>query len=328
MCIKIKCKHVKDDGTECGHKNSIFASFCGGCGTPLNCKQKLLARLMILFLAVLLVAAGLWFYIAHNGDKGPEPIQVSIKVFSQHPEFGDVRGDSTCCQFDTITIMAIAKDGYRFVEWNDGNTDSIRTIVAESDKEYIARFEACKSPVSEPVKDPTNENPEPPVITHEVPKFKISVVSSDPNMGWVTGEGVYDSLAPATIEAIAKEGYRFVSWNDGNKSVKRTIKVIANQSFSANFSEQPIVVPPTQTKDIEVDWNGVATYRGPGHGNQPDGIGKLSFYSDYQLDLKDIKGTKLDIKAGEFVKGAKFVQGKLRQGTLHRKDGSTIWFNI
>jgi hypothetical protein len=77
------------------------------------------------------------------------------------------------------------------------------------------------------------------------------------------------------------------------------------------------------------NWNGVATYNGPMQGGKPNGIGgKLTFKSNYSLDLKDGNGTKLDIKAGETIENTKFENGKLRQGELHRKDGTRKWFNI
>lgn len=85
---------------------------------------------------------------------------------------------------------------------------------------------------------------------------------------------------------------------------------------------------PAQTSNTS-NWNGVATYSGPMQGGQPHGIGgKLTFKSNYSLDLKDGKGTKLDINAGETIENTKFENGKLRQGELHRKDGTRKWFNI
>lgn len=85
---------------------------------------------------------------------------------------------------------------------------------------------------------------------------------------------------------------------------------------------------PAQTGGSS-NWNGVASYNGPMQGGQPNGIGgKLTFKSNYQLDLKDGRGTKLDIKAGETIENTKFENGKLRQGELHRKDGTRKWFNI
>ena len=91
--------------------------------------------------------------------------------------------------------------------------------------------------------------------------------------------------------------------------------------------EQP--TKPSQPSSGSSNWNGVASYSGPMQGGQPNGIGgKLTFKSGYQLDLKDGKGTKLQINAGETIENTKFENGKLRQGELHRKDGSRKWFNI
>lgn len=85
---------------------------------------------------------------------------------------------------------------------------------------------------------------------------------------------------------------------------------------------------PAQTGGSS-NWNGVASYNGPMQGGQPNGIGgKLTFKSNYQLDLKDGRGTRLDIRAGETIENTKFENGKLRQGELHRKDGTRKWFNI
>ena len=91
--------------------------------------------------------------------------------------------------------------------------------------------------------------------------------------------------------------------------------------------EQP--TKPSQPSSGSSNWNGVASYSGPMQGGQPNGIGgKLTFKSGYQLDLKDGKGTKLQINAGETIENIKFENGKLRQDELHRKDGSRKWFNI
>lgn len=241
----------------------------------------------------------------------------TITVKTDDPDMGTVKGGGEYDSLAEIKIEAQPKNGYRFVSWNDGNKECQRKVVADHDQEYEARFEKIPE---------TPGTPTPPKVT-SIPKFLITVKSSDPNMGTVKGEGIYDSLAPVTIEAIANNGYRFVSWDDGNTQKKRTFKVTANQKYVARFVEKPTETPPSEPKEIEVDWNGVATYRGPGLGNKPDGIGgKLVFYKDYQLDLKKIDGRKLDIMAGEIIEPTKFKDGKLNIigiGTLHRKDGTT-----
>lgn len=101
---------------------------------------------------------------------------------------------------------------------------------------------------------------------------------------------------------------------------------IADSIAAAN--QKPTQAQSSQTNS-STNWNGVATYSGPMQGGKPNGFGgTLTFKSNYQLDLKDGNGTKLDIKAGETIVNTKFENGKLRQGELRRKDGTRKWFNI
>ena len=58
---------------------------------------------------------------------------------------------------------------------------------------------------------------------------------------------------------------------------------------------------------------------------KPNGTRTVDAYS---IDLKDDRGTKLDVHPGETIENTKFENGKLRQGELHRKDGTRKWFNI
>lgn len=53
---------------------------------------------------------------------------------------GNVYGAGSYSNGSTIVIYAEAKEGYEFVKWSDENTESVRTIVVDSDKEYTAIF--------------------------------------------------------------------------------------------------------------------------------------------------------------------------------------------
>ena len=306
---KLHCKH-------CGAELAEDSVFCEQCGKRVKPNKWLF---VFIATALLLGVGGLWYYLSHHvGKPQPEPKPTyTISVKSSDEAMGTINGGGTYDTIITVTIEALANEGYRFVTWNDGNKERQRNVITDCNQEYVAQFE--KTPE-------TPEAPTPLKVT-TIPKFLITVESSDPYMGTVKGEGTYDSLAPVTIEAIANNGYRFVSWDDGNTQRKRTFKVTNNQKYVARFVENLTVKPHPGPGEIEVDWNGVATYRGPGLGNKPDGIGgKLVFYKDYQLDLKKIDGRKLDIKAGEIIEPTKFKDGKLNIigiGTLHRKDGTT-----
>jgi|GEM_PF-1093471 len=73
--------------------------------------------------------------------------------------------------------------------------------------------------------------------TPVTPKYTITVTANNDAYGTVTGGGVYDSAATATLTATANEGYRFVNWADGNANNPRIVTVTANESYMANFEE-------------------------------------------------------------------------------------------
>ena len=65
----------------------------------------------------------------------------------------------------------------------------------------------------------------------------ITVTSANESMGTVSGSGEYAFGTVATITATPNEGYRFVSWNDGNTDNPRTITVTEDATYIANFEE-------------------------------------------------------------------------------------------
>ena len=333
----MKCKY-------CGNQIAEGSKKCERCG---NKVERTNNRLFLIILFLLLLAGGcVGVYYGLKNAKRYTPTKVIITVKPNDDAMGTVKGSGGYERNETVTIEAIANEGCQFVEWNDGNSNRLRKVVADHNKVYLAKFDSivAKTPIegSDTIDEGSNANDnsevsEIPVapVTPVIPRFMITVESADPNMGTVKGGGEWDSLALIKIEAQPKNGYQFISWTDGDKNKIRTVKVTSSQTFVAAFREKPStpreddVIQPSQEEIIQIIWNGVATYNGPGQGGTPHGVGgKLFFNSDYQLDLKDINGTKLVISAGETIKDTKFVNGKLRQGTLHRKDGTTKWFSI
>ena len=65
----------------------------------------------------------------------------------------------------------------------------------------------------------------------------ITVTSANESMGTVSGGGEYEFGEEVTITAIPNEGYRFVSWNDGNTDNPRTITVTEDATYIASFEE-------------------------------------------------------------------------------------------
>ena len=53
---------------------------------------------------------------------------------------GTVTGASSYDNGDTVTLKAVANDGYRFLRWDDGTTDATKTFEATTDAIYTAEF--------------------------------------------------------------------------------------------------------------------------------------------------------------------------------------------
>lgn len=70
------------------------------------------------------------------------------------------------------------------------------------------------------------------------------------------------------------------------------------------------------------------SYSGPTQGGVPHGAGgTISVTSSYQIDLKDGRGSMLDVHPGDKIANTKFENGRLRSGELQRADGTRKWFN-
>ena len=177
--------------------------------------------------------------------------QYSITVNTPTPNFGTTYGSGTYYEGTEITIWAEAYSGCRFIGWNDGNTNSTRTITVTENATYSAYFE-------------------------EIPQYTITVRPSNPNYGTTSGGGTYTEGTEITIWAEAYSGCRFVGWNDGNTSATRTITVTDNATYIAYFEEIPqytITVRPvnpnygttwgggTYTEGTEISF-GVEPYEG------------------------------------------------------------------
>ena len=80
--------------------------------------------------------------------------EYTITVQSNNEEWGTVKGSGTYAKGAEISIEAIAKNGYKFVSWQDGNTDNPRSITVKSDETYIATFAAESGSGEEPIGEP------------------------------------------------------------------------------------------------------------------------------------------------------------------------------
>ncbi|MCQ2271984.1 MAG: hypothetical protein MJZ72_04260 [Bacteroidales bacterium] len=86
------------------------------------------------FLGVAILACSMLF-VSCKKDK-----QYTITVNSNNTAWGTVTGGGTYAENATATLTATAKEGYKFVQWIDGNTSNPRTITVTADATYTATF--------------------------------------------------------------------------------------------------------------------------------------------------------------------------------------------
>lgn len=72
----------------------------------------------------------------------PQPVYYTVTLSANDSAWGSVFGAGTYEEGTTVEIKARANSGYHFVDWNDGVSDSVRTIFVTSDTNLIASFAA------------------------------------------------------------------------------------------------------------------------------------------------------------------------------------------
>ena len=128
--------------------------------------------------------------------------QYTLTVVANDETMGSVSGSGTYNYGTTATLTATANEGFRFVEWNDGNTSDVRTITVTESATYIATFEET-------------------VIDIDSVTFVLSL--NDNTMGYTTPDaGTYTFALGETFEATAypNEGHNFVGWIVDNDTLR------------------------------------------------------------------------------------------------------------
>lgn len=150
----------------------------------------------------------------------------SVMVEANDTVGGSVFGGGQFYEGDIITITANASEGYHFVQWQDGNTESIRAVTVREDKIYTAYFAL------------------------DTTYYTITVLSNDTTMGSTIGSGHYPSGDTAFIEAVAQMGFRFTHWQDDCEDSRRIVIAACDTIFIAYFEpEHEIFYTITASED-------------------------------------------------------------------------------
>ena len=146
-------------------------------------------------------------------------ISCSVSLSVNDNSFGIVEGAGEYRGGSTVTLVATPKDGYKFVKWNDGDTQNPRIITVESDVDLEAIFGTSKT---------------------------ISLSVNNSSYGSVYGAGEYVEGTTVRIMAFHAHDYRFVKWDDGNTQNPRDIIVTADQNYMAIFEKISTTIPDVE----------------------------------------------------------------------------------
>ena len=149
----------------------------------------------------------------------PDMKSVYIIAQSANSATGKAYGSASYVVGKEATLRAVPAHGYVFSRWNDGNTDSVRTVVAKVNVTYTAYF----TPIT----------------------YTVNVVADDDKAGTVTGGGTYAYRSSATLTATPAAGYAFVRWSDDNADATHTVYITSDTTFTAYFR------PLTYTIDVQ-----------------------------------------------------------------------------
>lgn len=159
-----------------------------------------------------------------------------LSVSSNYPLMGSAYGAGTFSYSTQTTIAAAANYGYHFIQWSDGNTENPRVVTVTHNTEYEAQFAPNL--------------------------FTITTTASNPVCGSASGGGSYNYLSSISIVATPNYGYHFTQWSDGNIENPRTITVMSNGTYTAQFAinSYAITVSPNNTGRGVVSGSGSYVY--------------------------------------------------------------------
>ena len=117
-----------------------------------------------------------------------------------------------------LQIVAEPKEGYRFKQWSDGNTDNPRALVISSDIELRAEFEEY--------------------VSHET---LYSVTVDADGCGNPFSRQFYGGTR-LVLQADPKDGHIFSRWSDGNTDNPRNVTVTSDMAYTAEFTPMSYTV--------------------------------------------------------------------------------------
>jgi hypothetical protein len=132
---------------------------------------------------------------------------------------GSVSGAGAFVHGTNVTLNAVAGEGYEFVAWLYGTSD---TVSKSSQISFTASRDTALNAI------------------FRLRRYNVNVINNDETFGEVSESGVYEHFSQISLTSVANEGYEFRSWViDGEiiDSVSPFIYTVTGEvSIEANFS--------------------------------------------------------------------------------------------
>lgn len=123
---------------------------------------------------------------------------------------GAVSGAGSYDYGASVQLQATPAANCYFTGWSDGVTTNPRTLTVEGDTNIVAEFGKLQT-------------------------VNIIVAANDSLRGTVAGTGSYVVGSNATLSATASAHYLFEQWSDGRTDNPRTVRAIADATYTAVF---------------------------------------------------------------------------------------------
>lgn len=94
------------------------------------------------------------------------------------------------------------------------------------------------------------------IVPIDPTEYVLTVTTTRPTWGSVTGGGIYRYGARPIIRAYPTEGHHFVRWSDGGVENPRQVTVTGNATLRATFGEDAVGIGGIDTAGIVMETNG------------------------------------------------------------------------
>ena len=153
------------------------------------------------------------------------PPQYTVTVESNNDEWGSACCSGTYDEGTLVQLTATPLAGYRFVHWQDGVSDSLRTVTVTADITYTATFEAL-----------------PPVPQYTVTVNCVLYDGREVDPSFVTGAGVYDDGDNVTLEGFVQGcatslDFWIIETGDTIRENPYTFVIHSNRTITAVFGD-------------------------------------------------------------------------------------------